>query len=220
MKTVRATLVPLAFAAAALAVAVSPGPAGAEGETSAVKLQGKIKSVAAEKGSFELSAKGATYQVSCYESPSLRAVRAKKLGDLADGAQVHALGKRKEPKDDGYGGKTQAQMSELALLVAATADYKPPPVPAQLPELKWCSGSLAKKGEARYLVDDTLLHADKDRAVVEVAGIDRDALVKGATVCVEATRADEKKPKDVTAGRVYVIGPGVAPGDLKLLLGW
>jgi len=223
--TVRAALAAAAAIAAAFAVAAAVAVilVPAAGADEAAKLVGSVKSVADDGSTFELKARPGTFQVST-GSAKLLAGRAIKLRDLADGMQVHILGKKQEPvRDPNTGRELPGQIVNVhAIVVDMGSGYAPPPLTREQEghKLEWITGELNQEAKVVYSLHGRNVQIGNERPILELSKGQPAQIAKGKAVYVEGAPGGDAKARTLAATRVVVLAPEIGLGEYQAIFGF
>jgi hypothetical protein len=179
---------------------------------------GKVKSVAKDGSSFELTTKGGAVHVDVAKSTTFLEHKGVPIGQVDGGEPIHVLA-RVQP--GGFDPSTNSRIPPAIMQIQAIVvgkDFKPGALDKDEADqrLEWMSGAL-QKGSNEYILNGTHMNVGPDRIVIVVSGGDPTDVKAGALALVEG--AAQGKAKSIDATRVQVLSPQVPAADYQAAFG-
>lgn len=208
-----------ALAAAVVVCVLAPGTGAEE----VAKLVGSVKSVGDDGSTFELKARPGTFAVST-GSATVLVGRAIKLKDLADGLQVHVLGKKQEPvRDPNTGRDLPGQIVNVrAIVIDMGSGYKPPPLTPEQEghKLEWITGELNQEAKVVYSLHGRNVQIGPERPILELGKGQPAQIAKGKAVYIEGAPGGEAKARTLAATLVVILAPEVGLAEYQAIFGF
>jgi hypothetical protein len=208
-----------------LALAVLPllaAPLVTRAADDAVRLVGKVKKLAKDASGFELRARGGTWEVAL--PPGLEVVVhvAKPMSEVAQGAQIHVLGRYQEEQEDPDTMQKLPPQIMGIVTVVVDAGFTPPPLPPKKAEtgLAWHSGTLeVGAGGHQFKLDETNMQIGKTRKVIVSDAAPPGAVKRGRPVLVYGAVAGEAADRKLAPSRVAVLTARIPGKEYAAVLG-